>query len=87
MIDNISYEELVRLKDGEPPWSINEDWDCAMVIDYLVKKELSVDNSLNGARYFIENNTSGSLVMRDLEENNLCEHGFEDWDECPDCRH
>lgn len=36
MID-ISYAELIRLKDGEPPWSINKNWDCAMVIEKLAK--------------------------------------------------
>lgn len=32
---SISYKELIRLKDGEPPWSVNEQWDCAMVIEAL----------------------------------------------------
>lgn len=27
------------------------------------------------------------LIERDQEAQNSCQHGFTDWDDCPDCRH
>ncbi len=48
---DIAWSELIRLKNGEPPSSINKNWDCEMVITALASSlsfiEHPVFNQLN----------------------------------------
>lgn len=48
------------------------------LIDYLFDRAVST----NQIEY---NKNTGKWQGIDYEE--TCEHGYEDWDDCPDCRH
>ena len=38
----MTRKQIIKLSEGVPPWQIHNDWDCALVIEYLSKSLLSL---------------------------------------------
>ena len=51
---------------------------------YGLKSEAT---GLYAVQYYIQHNKHWKTLKLIKHSENLCPHGYEDWDECPDCCH
>ena len=50
----MTVNQIEQLAEGVPPWQINPEWDCAMVIEYLSKLWLKMSKDYKKTKDTLE---------------------------------